>query len=200
MKRKLRLRSRPADPRQIALGLGPSERYKLFFAAMPPAAVAEQAVAAGQRLQAQFGIEAPIRIPHVTLYGLGEHDGIPHEVIAAVRHVAAAIKAKPFDAVFDGVQPFNGPGQPLVLRCGKGLYGFVALQNAIGNALAGAGADRPLFDSRFVPHLTLFYGGSSVPETVLDEPIVWRVEEFSLILSLQGRKHYEPYGQWPLQG
>ncbi|MGE0154756.1 MAG: 2'-5' RNA ligase family protein [Reyranellaceae bacterium] len=197
MTAKRRLRSR-ADPRQATLGLGSAERYKLFFAAMPPASVAVQALELAQRLR--FGISSEPRIPHVTLYGLGDYDGIPHEVIGAVTQAAGSVRARAFDAVFDGVQAFNGPRRPLVLRCGKGLHGFVALQNAIGNALAGAGADRHLFDSSFTPHLTLFYGGGDVPEQALDEPIAWRVQEFSLILSLQGRKHYEPYGQWKLHG
>jgi 2'-5' RNA ligase len=200
MKAKRRLRPRRADPRQARLGLGSPERYRLFFAALPPEPVAEQVLALGQALQAQFGIETALRIPHVMLYGLGEYDGIPHEVIDAVRKVADLVRAKAFDAVFDGVQPFDGPRQKLVLRCGKGQYGFVALQNAIGIALAGAGADQKQFDARLTPHLTLFQGGGKVPEMALDQPIAWHVEEFSLILSLQGRKHYEPYGEWPLQG
>lgn len=196
---KRRLRPRE-DPRQMPLGLGPSERYKLFFAAMPPKAVAAHVLATGQGLLDRFGLDASLRIPHVTLYGLGEHDHIPHDIIEAVGRAAATVQVRSFDTIFDGVQAFNGPRQPLVLRCGKGLYGFVALQNAIGNALAGAGADRPLFDSHFSPHMTLFYGGGKVPEMVLDEPIVWHVQQFSLILSLRDRKHYEPYGEWPLQG
>lgn len=198
MTAKRRLRSRPADRRQMALPLPPSERYKLFLAAMPPIEVAQVVVALAKRLQAQFGLSAPMRIPHVTLYGLGDHDDIPKDVIEAVRRAVDAVRVRSFETMFDGVQPFNGPRQPLVLRCGKGLYGFVALQNAIGNALAGA--DRPFFDSKFTPHLTLFYGGGQVPEMTLDEPIAWHVEKFSLILSLQGHKHYEPYGEWPLQG
>jgi 2'-5' RNA ligase len=109
------------------------------------------------------------------------------------------VQARAFDAIFDGVQVFASPRQPLVLRCGKGLHGFVALQNAIGNALAGAGADRRLFDSSFTPHLTLFYGGDGVPERTLDRPIAWHVDEFSLILSLQGRRHYDIYGTWKLR-
>jgi 2'-5' RNA ligase len=201
MKSKRRLRSRDRfDERQITLPLPPSERYSLFFAAIPPEPVAAQIETVAQRVQSQLGVEVMLPFPHVVLYGLGEHDAIPHEIIAAVRAVADSVRAKSFDAIFDGVQPFNGPRHPLVLRCGKGLYGFVAVQNAIGNALAGAGADRPLFDSRFVPHLTLFYGGGAVPEAALETPIAWHVERFSLILSLQGHKHYEPYGEWPLHG
>lgn len=184
----------------MPLGLGSGERYRLFFAAMPPKEVAQNVVALAERLQTQFALSVSIRIPHVTLYGLGDHDGIPKDTIDAVRRAADSIKVKSFDAIFDGVQAFNGAKLPLVLRCGKGLYGFIALQNAIGNALAGAGADRPLFESRFTPHLTLFYDGGIVPEMALDQPIAWHVEKFSLILSLQGRKHYEPYGEWPLQG
>lgn len=200
MKPKRRLRPRRSDARQLPLGLGSGERYKLFFAVMPPAAIAAQVEALAQLLQERFGLERTPRIPHVTVYGLGEHDGIPHDIIAAVGTAAQSVRVKPFDAVFDGVQAFSGSKEPLVLRCGKGLYGFVALQNAIGHVLAGAGADRKLFDSRFTPHLTLFYGGGAVPESALDQPIAWHVDEFSLILSLQGRKHYEPYGTWKLQG
>jgi len=200
MTTKRRLRPRPADPRQATLGLGGAERYRLFFAALPPEPVAAQVLAAGQRLQAQFAIEAALRLPHVALYGLGEYDGIPHDVIEAVRPVADTIRAKSFDAVFDAVQALDAPRQPVVLRCGKGLFGFVALQRAIGTALAGAGADRPQFDSRVTPHLTLFYAGGSIPEQTLDEPIAWHVEKFFLILSLQGHKHYESYGEWSLQG
>lgn len=200
MTAKRRLRLRPADRRQMALPLPPAEGYKLFLAALPPVEVAQQVVALAKRLQTQFGLSAPIRIPHVTLYGLGDHDNIPKEVIEAVRRAVDAVRVRSFETMFDGVQQWSGRGQKLVLRCGKGLYGFVALQNAIGNALAGAGADQPLFESRFTPHLTLFYGGDEMPEMALDEPIAWHVEKFSLILSLQGHKHYEPYGEWPLQG
>jgi 2'-5' RNA ligase len=200
MKRKLRLRSRPADPRQIALGLGPSERYKLLFAALPPEPVAKQVLSVGQGLQAQFGLEVALRIPHVPLYGLGDYDGIPHAVIDAVGSVADLVRAKSFDAIFDAVQLVSEPRQKLVLHCGKGQYGFVALQNAIGNALAGAGADQKQFDARVGPHLTLFDGGGRVADSALDPPIAWHVDRFSLILSLQRHKHYEPYGAWPLQG
>ena len=198
MTTKRRLRPRPADPRQATLGLGGAERYRLFFAALPPEPVAAQVLATGQRLQAQFAIEAALRLPHIALYGLGEYDGIPHEVIEAVRPVADTIRAKSFDAIFDGVQTLDAPRQPAVLRCGKGQFGFVALQRAIGTTLAGAGADRPQFDSRITPHLTLFAGGGSVPETALDQPIAWPVDRFSLILALPDGKHLEPYGEWRL--
>ena len=200
MKGKRLLRPRRADVRQMALGLGSSERYRLFFAALPPAPVTAQIDAVGQRLQAQLGIDSALAMAHVPLYGLGDYDGIPHAVIDAVRNVANLVRAKAFDAVFDALHAVTEPRQKLVLRCGKGLYGFVALQNAIGNALAGAGADQKQFDARVVPHMTLLYGGGKVPESTLDHPIAWHVDRFSLILSLQGHKHYEPYGEWPLQG
>jgi 2'-5' RNA ligase len=198
MATKRRLRGRE-DPRQMALGLGPSERYRLFIAALPPKDVAAKALALGRQLLDRFGLASEPHVPHVRLYGLGEHDGIPHDVIDAVRPAMEGVRVRSFDAVFDGVQGLNGPRRPLALRCGKGQYGFVALQNAIGNALAGAGADRPHFDSRFTPHMTLFDWGEAVPEMALDEPIAWHVEKFSLILGLPGHKHYEPYGEWPLQ-
>ncbi len=198
MTAKRRLRSRPADRRQMALPLPPAERYKLFLAAMPPTEVAQQFLSLAERLQTQFGLSVAIPIPHVKLYGLGDHDDIPKDIIEAVRLAVDVVRVRSFEAAFDGVQPFGGPRQERVLRCGKGLYGFVALQNAIGNAQAGA--DRPFFNSKFTPHLTPFYGGGQVLEMALDEPIAWHVEKFSLILSLQGHKHYEPYGEWPLQG
>lgn len=200
MTQKRRLRPRRPDDRQLSLGLGSGERYKLFFAVLPPPDIARQIDDATRALQQEFGLSRTPRIPHITLYGLGTYeDGIPHDIIAAVQNAASSVHARSFETIFDGVQVFASARQPVVLRCGKGLHGFVALQNAIGSTLAGAGADRGVFESSFTPHLTLFYGGGPIPERALQHPIGWTVEEFSLILSLQNHRHYEPYGTWKLR-
>lgn len=189
----------PPDARQLPLFAG-DERpaCKLFLAVLPPPAVAARIDALNATVRRRFACIATPRLPHVSLHCLGDYRDVPHAAVERVQRAAGQVAVAPFETAFDRLQVFSGAKRPLVLRCGKGTHGFVALRKAVVAALAGRAL--PLADWHFTPHLTLFYGGGDVPETVLQRPIAWRVEAFALVLSLQGRRRYELCGRWPLEG
>jgi 2'-5' RNA ligase len=171
----------------------------LFFALFPDAAAAARIGELTRQLRDKHALtgrpHAAERL-HVSLHGLGEYPSFPKDIAARAVEAAAGVTLPPFEIAFDRVMSFSGkPGQlPLVLRV-DGVAGVMALQNALGNALAKTG----LGARQSAPHLTLLYDARRVGEQPID-PIRWTVREFVLVHSLLGQTTYIPLGKWPLRG
>ena len=89
---------------------------------------------------------------------------------------------------------------PLVLVCTPGASAAVT---GLRDALGAAGEALGFWDfapTVYVPHLTLSYGPTAIPETVLDEPMVWRPRELVLVHSHQGAGRRVVLGRWPFRG
>lgn len=187
---------------QLSLGFGdarPTER--LFFALLPPPAVAEAAYALALHLRGglpQARLVAAGRL-HVTLHYLGEYAGLPPSLPDRAARAAQALSMAPTSAVFDRVGSFGGqrrerPG--ILLGQGEGIAGVVELQRRLGESLVRQGLPA---DTRFTPHMTVLYDRASVPEQAVT-PLGWQVEEFCLLRSVRGEGAYRVEGRWPLRG
>lgn len=175
---------------------------RLFFAVRPSPEACAQMVALTTRLRAVHGLKGtPIKSErlHSTLHHLGDHVGVPQTLVDQAHAAAAGLALPAFDVVFDRVASFARPrNQPLVLRGGAGLDGIVALQQALGVAMARAGLGRRV-EVHFTPHVTLLYDDKRVAEQAI-EPIRWKVGELVLVHSLLGQTVHRTLASWPLRG
>jgi RNA 2',3'-cyclic 3'-phosphodiesterase len=190
-------------PEQLPLpGLeaAPQPTDRLFFAIVPDAATAARIARLAQRLRGLHGLRGrPLAADrlHVTLHFLGDHAGLPLQLVADASAAAASVAVPAFDVAFDRAASFLRPrNAPLVLRGGDGLVALTALQRALGAALQAAGLLHAAA-VRFTPHVTLLYDDRQV----IDEPvdtIAWTVREFVLIDSLIGQGRHVPLARWSL--
>ncbi|MER8726384.1 hypothetical protein [Mesorhizobium sp. M1027] len=77
--------------------------------------LARKAIALNRELRLQ-GWFVPENHIHISLVGLGDHDGYPEKLVEIARHIGSMIVAKPFDISFDRLTAFGGGS--LVLRNG----------------------------------------------------------------------------------
>ncbi|MDP3325513.1 MAG: 2'-5' RNA ligase family protein [Hydrogenophaga sp.] len=182
----------------------PSGQHNLFFALMPPVAVAEQVMALAGRLRGVLGLTGRLidrdRL-HVSLLGVAPDVSPP--IVEAARVLAARVNSAPFDVVFDRVLSFDrgmDRSQPLVLCHSdhRSLHGLHLLQQMLGLEMKRAGCPVPAGRS-FNPHMTLLYDHRLVAEQIIDAPLHWTATEFALIESHVGHSHYECLGTWPLR-
>jgi 2'-5' RNA ligase len=174
---------------------------RLFFAVYPDAQAADEIARLAHALRAEQGLRgAPLKPErfHLTLHYLGDHVGLPHELVAAASRAAASISAPPFEISLDRVASFSrrARNRPCVLRGEQGTAAVAAFQQTLGAALAQAGLGRWV-DKGFVPHATLLYDDRLVPMQVVDA-ITWTVCEFLLVDSRIGQSRHVPLARWPL--
>jgi len=194
----------PADSHQASLAGfdAPRATDRLFFAVMPPPAVAERSAKLAEHVRAQFGLSGrprPTGHLHVTLHHLGDFAGLPAQRIAAASAAAAELRVAAFAARFERVGSFAGRAarSPCVLLGDPAAAGWTHLHGELGKRLAAAGVLRP--ERAFVPHVTLLYDARAIATQPVD-PIDWPVRELLLIHSLLGRTEYRVLGRWPLAG
>jgi len=119
--------------------------------------------------------------------------------VAAAIQAADGIKMKPFAVALNRVVTFqNKDRNPIVLCCDDGAAEITDLRNALRNESLKTGLR--CGPARFRPHITLLRDRRKVPETPLDEPIRWTVQDFVLIHSLIGRSRHIILGRWQLTG
>lgn len=173
----------------------PEPTDRLFFAVLPPAAVAERIAALGHRLQAQLALRGNLRPTpnlHVTLHHLGDFVGLPPSLVESARLAAGRVRHEPVQACFAQAGSFKGG--PFVLFA-EPDGGMRQLHVALGEQLAACGIGRA--ERSFVPHLTLLYDPRTVAAVTI-EPVHWPVHDLVLIHSLLGRSQYRELGRWPL--
>jgi 2'-5' RNA ligase len=178
---------------------------RLLFLIYPDSDTAERIAARTSELSRTNRLRgrpvAPERL-HITLHHLGEHVGVPRDMIALAHEAAASLTFRPFDVMFDRVASFGGkPGNlPFVLRGGDGLAALPLFHQALGAAMGKTGNRLgKRAEPNFTPHVTLLYDGQSVAEQAI-EPIGWTVREFVLVHSLIGQTKHIVLGRWPLKG
>lgn len=125
---------------------------------------------------------------HVTVQPLGPCRLLSEETIEDAKAAAAALAHAPFHLVFDRVNDGKLEGS-------EPLRGFLAFRAAFQRALS-ARFSYP--KHRSPPHVTLVYGGATGSFYV--DAISWRVEEFLLVESLQGKGRHIERGCWKLRG
>jgi RNA 2',3'-cyclic 3'-phosphodiesterase len=178
---------------------GPSQKERIFFAALPDEKAAARAHAFAEAQKQERGFTANLILPehlHVTLFHLGDWPKFPEEIVNLALGAASQINAAAFDVAFARAESFrNKTGvYPFVLTSDKAPWRelFEALRVALVNAGLG-GATK----GDFQPHITLTYDKVRVkPFTIA--PIDWVVRDFVLIHSQLGKTSHIHLGRWPL--
>jgi RNA 2',3'-cyclic 3'-phosphodiesterase len=165
---------------------------RLLFALRPDLAAAVRIHALALRLGEVYGLTGkPLALErlHLTLVFLGDHAGLPAQLLAAADAMARDLRGAPFELAFDRVMSFEHRGDaPLVLCREDHCAPLEALRRQLGADPAHG----------FKPHITLRYDPHRI---ALQEvaPISWNVTEVLLIRSLIGRGRHEVLERYPLR-
>jgi 2'-5' RNA ligase len=180
---------------------GPPARDGLFFAIYPDSNASEKIARLAGRLRADYRLNgkpfAANRF-HVTLHHLGNHAGLPPEIVARASAAAGTVAMPCFDVTFDRAMSFRGKShnRPFVLAGADGVAALKRFQHALGVALQEHKLEVGTA-SLYTPHVTLLYGNDLVAAHPV-EVIGWRVCDFVLVHSLLGRTRHIALARWPL--
>lgn len=185
---------------------GARGREVVFFALMPPRALAEKMAIIGRKLAHIHFLDAHVLPPerlHISLRSVGRFDAIPAYALKLARSAGAQVAAmvEPFTMTLDRTMSFSGhraPGEsrPVVLRETGDNLDLQNLQQLLAVALNEAGHRRAR-SSAFTPHATLLYCNADIPEYGVP-PIIWTAIELVLIWSQVGRSRYVILDRWAL--
>ncbi len=124
---------------------------------------------------------------------------MPASRVAAAQAAAAAVRAGPFELVFDAVEHWRRP-EVLCLVASEVPPALDSLVQELRAGLAARGFEPER--RAFRAHLTL---ARKLPRPVAQEPfepLRWPAEEFALVESVTERtgSRYTPLARWPLAG
>ena len=181
----------------------PKPTDRLFFALFPEADAAARIRLLADRLRGAHCLRGrPLETErfHVTLHHVGDHVGLPDQLVEQAREAAAMVAMSSFEVGFNRVASFRrSQSLPFVLRGDErgDLAALMSFQQTLGKAMTQAGLGR-MVDQRYTPHVTLLYDDRTVTDQLV-EPIRWTVREFVLVHSLLGQHRHVPLGRWPLR-
>ena len=186
-------------PRRPRRKFGPSQKDRIFLACLPEAETVARIHTLAEALKAEHGLDGTLILPehlHVTLFHLGDWNGLPDAIVAHARAAAGQVSAAPFEVTFLRAESFrNRTGiYPFVLTGDKQAAAWQPLGRALeDNGLGGA------TQGDFKPHVTLARDDTRVsPQKIA--PVSWMVRDFVLIHSLLGKTTHIHLGRWPLAG
>lgn len=171
--------------------------HVLFFAAVPPAEIREQIVQAWQ----SYGTNAPFRrnTLHLSIHAVAGMDDLDQVIIKRAGDAAASVRTAPFTLRFDRVKTFPNSSidKPLVLATDRasGELNAVAAELHTACRARGLGASRL---TKPTPHVTLAYGPGFPEIRPIEKPILWTIDEITLIDSVQGEGRHVVLGKWRL--
>lgn len=184
----LTLRPRGAEP-----------SHNLFFAAQPPAPVADRI----EQVWRLAGTDSHFRAStlHLTVLGVEHAAAIDPWLVDHLRHAMAGFHFAPFTLVFDRLQTFRTSADrhdrrdfPIVLATETRDEAMNAFANALRQRLFPARRGRVAV----TPHVTLAYGPGFAEDRLLASPVRWTVTDITLIDSHVGLTRHVPLGRWPL--
>jgi 2'-5' RNA ligase len=137
---------------------------------------------------------------HVTLEFFGTYRCMPWGLVEQIVRALEGFEFDAFDVAFDAAasfpdKPFN---RPLVMLGDVGVEALKTFQHRLGTVLAEAGlCEAPHPD--YTPHVTLLYDDRIVaPQRIA--PVKWRMREFVLVQSVQGKTLHIPLARWRARG
>jgi 2'-5' RNA ligase len=183
---------------------GATQKDRMFLACLPDAGAAARIYALAEELKASRKLEGTLTRPehlHVTLFHLGDWNGLPDLIAesADAAAQAAAAGTAPFDVIFDRAQSLgNSTGvYPFVLLGDDRSTPLHRFRETLGNALTQNGLGGAVRDSEFRPHVTLTRDETRVGRVPV-APITWTVRNFVLVHSLLGRTTHIHLARWSL--
>ena len=179
----------------------PSQVHRLFFALRPDPAERGEIARAAAGLKAVQHIRGhwlDLAKLHLTVQFLGDFLSTD-EIVRQATGAAASLHVAPFEFTLDRVATFPRRFHPpCVLRCApESEAPLQELARELGTALRTAGLGAHLETRPYVPHLTIAYARSGLPEPIAIEPIIWRAWAIDLVDS-HGGQHVQ-IGRWPLR-
>lgn len=188
-----------SDSRVVHGQRRPTDR--LFFCLFPEPQACEAIAAEADLLRIENGLTGMPLKPshlHVTLHHLGDHAGLPEDVVAKALAAGQEVKLQSFDLSLTSACSLSGRGssQPCVLLSAEERPPVHALWRELGTRLLAQGLGRYL-EPDFTPHVTILHDRQELaPESVA--PIRWTVRDFALVHSLLGKGEYRTLGAWTL--
>jgi len=181
---------------------GPSQKDRIFFAALPDEKTAARIHALAGVISRARAFEGTLILPehlHVTLFHLGDWASLPEEIVTLAREAAAQVDTPAFEVAFNRSESFrNSTGiYPFVLTGDRDAAAWRELHTALGAALKRAGLGGAT-QGDFKPHITLLRDRLRAPSSPI-EPISWVVRDFVLVHSLLGRTTHIHLARWPLR-
>jgi 2'-5' RNA ligase len=167
---------------------------KLYFALWPDHATRAALQRIGRSLPSHGGRPTHPEDLHLTLVFLGQ---VEAERFDCVLRAADAVRVKPFELTIDRTGYWR---RPKILWCGppetpRALDQLVAELQGELQKCGFQPEDRP-----YSPHVTLARKSRPVEPIQLEEPLEWRVHEFTLVASLPVFKppRYKVLRRWDL--
>ncbi|MBI3676747.1 MAG: 2'-5' RNA ligase family protein [Proteobacteria bacterium] len=181
---------------------GASQKDRIFFACLPDAETAARIYALAETIKAARKFEGVQIRPehlHVTLFHLGDWNGLPADIVTLAGQAAAQVATPAFDVTFNRTESFrNRTGiYPFVMTADKDAAAWRTLHTALGEALKRVGLGGAT-QGEFKPHVTLLRDGLRAPASPV-VPISWTVREFVLVHSLLGKTTHIHLARWRLQ-
>jgi len=178
---------------------GPSQKERIFFAALPDAQTAARIYARAETFQREYGFTGTLILPehlHVTLFHLGDWAALPEEIVKLAKNAAEQVKAAPFEVALPRAESFrNSTGVfPFVLT--GDVKDWQSLHASLAASLTKVGLSGAT-RGEFRPHVTLVYDRVRVKPLKI-EPISWTVHEFALVHSVLGKTTHNHLGRWGL--
>ena len=137
---------------------------------------------------------------HVTLEFFGTYRRMPWGLVEQIVRALDGFEFDALDVTFDAAASFPDKplNRPLVMLGDIGVEALKAFQHRLAAKLADAGlSDGPHPD--FTPHVTLLYDDRIVaPQRIA--PVTWRMREFVLVQSVQGKTLHIPLARWRARG
>lgn len=169
-----------------------------FYAARPPADVAEQMADAWQRL----GTGEKLRRDklHMTILLVTDVEAVPDGLLGQLTQAGASVAAPAFDIALDRLATWHqgrGRNNQLVLTSAQGRH--PGAENVARALLQALPEDLRWPQWRLIPHVTLAYGKGFAQDLILPEPIRWHVDSFTLTESLRGKGRHLPLVTWSLR-
>ncbi|WP_265515873.1 2'-5' RNA ligase family protein [Nitratireductor luteus] len=185
------------------LPVRPRRPERLFFALLPDVGTAIHIAQFGQRFVRENRLEAKRLATerlHVSIHHVGDFKRLRTKFVYAAKQAGKAVSMSPFELILGSIKSFEGApstggrprGRPLVLLGESDA--LLQLHGTLGTAMERNGLRAA---EHFVPHMTLSYGRSSIPERTI-EPLHFRVKEFVLVHSRLWLTQYEIVDRWPL--
>ena len=180
-------------PEQLSF-LGRKTMRNLFFAIRPDAGATQRFAHLMADLHARQIMGRPWYADrlHISLHQVGEFiDQTPRRLVDAAATAAADLAARPFDVTFDMV---GGTENAFFARASNAAPAIHAFRKGLAATLIKSGL-RLRLNPRFTPHVTLSYGANTAPVRPIT-PVSWTVNDFALIESVSGERHYIQHGCW----
>lgn len=175
----------------------PREHF-LLFVAIPPPEVVARIEAAWQLAQRRDRFRRATL--HMTILPVIRTPQLQPWMAEALGRPLEGLDFPGFDLVLDQLTTFGPPrrrDRPLVLVGRQENPAPDALCQMLWQRLAGAGLG--VARHRVTPHVTLAYGKPLPPQGIAVPPVHWRVDQLTLIDSLQGLGRHVPLARWPLR-